>query len=240
MSAWSKVLEKVKRKLSSLAAEGCDIPFFRGHADSSWQLLPSIRRFKVSENSEEIMYFDFLTQAGSLLPENNSAWVNAFMMQHYGLPTRLLDWTETFSVALYFALKNSKKNAAIWILDPFELNRESTSTIEILRPTDLKTDYRAYFIEKTVPLEGDVIAISPLRHNPRVFNQHAGFTLHDNIETPLEDLHPSVLTKIEINKAAFEDAWTFLELAGINEFTLFPDLDGLARDLKKRHLGITI
>jgi hypothetical protein len=240
MSAWSDFLRKVKRHISSLASEGCDVPFFRGHSESSWKLLPAVGRYPwkwATSSPEGSLYFDFITQAGALLPENSSSWSNVFIMQHYGLPTRLLDWTETFSVALYFAIKNADKDAAIWILDPFELNRITINRPQIIHPTDLGHDYYSYFIEPTAKLEGNVVAISPLRHNPRVFHQRAGFTLHDDIETPLEDLHPSIVTKITLSKEAFSEAGTFLDLAGISEFTLFPDFDGLGRQLRKKYFG---
>ncbi|HEV2800800.1 MAG TPA: FRG domain-containing protein [Pyrinomonadaceae bacterium] len=118
MSTWSIFLRDIKKTVASLYSIGCDTPFFRGHADSSWTLLPSVGRYEwiwepnnPEDSAEEALYFDFLTRAGSLLPENSSSWSNAFIMQHYGLPTRLLDWTETFSVALYFAIKNANEEA---------------------------------------------------------------------------------------------------------------------------------
>src|SRR4051812_35964311 len=101
MSTWSTFLQKVKNTQTSFAL-GAGLgnrTFFRGQSDSSWSLLPSIGRYKwrfKSRNPEENLYFDFVTEAGALLPENSSSWMNIFLMQHYGLPTRLLDWTETF------------------------------------------------------------------------------------------------------------------------------------------------
>ena len=57
------------------------------------------------------------------LREHTDEWL--FLAQHVGLPTRLLDWTEGLFVALYFALL--EKEPTIWMLDPIELNRRSSS-----------------------------------------------------------------------------------------------------------------
>ncbi len=244
MSSWSTFLQKAKNKIATLdIEEGCDVPFFRGQPDSSWKLLPSLARHKLldtraTSNPEEDLYFDFVTQAGALLPENTSPWSIAFQMQHYGLPTRMLDWTETFSVALYFALKGATSEAAIWILDPFKLNKTTINQEMLIHPTELSKNYETYFIDRSATLEGNVVALSPLRHNPRVMNQRAGFTLHDDLKNPLEELHPQTVTKLVLPADGFADATKFVDLAGINEFTLFPDLDGLARQLKGKYFKL--
>ena len=243
MSSWPEFLRKAKAKIAALDAEGCDVPFFRGQPDSSWGLRPSLARHRlqnarVTENPEGDVYFDFVTQAGALLPEGGSPWSVAFMMQHYGLPTRLLDWSEAFSVALHFALKDAKAEVAVWILDPFQLNKVTINKEELINPTELGDNYKDYFIERTATLEGNVVALSPLRHNPRVFNQRAGFTLHDDLTQSLEDLHPKTLTKLTLGVEGFPEAIKFLELAGINEFSLFPDLEGLSRKLRKKYFNL--
>jgi hypothetical protein len=155
-------------------------------------------------------------------------------MQHHGLPTRLLDWTHNFGVALYFALKGSDGDAAVWVLDPYELNAASTGRDLLLHPTQLKADYRACFIDHTAAPDGNVVAIAPLRHHPRSISQQSAFTLHGDLSRPLEELHPSTVTKIVVPKEARHDAEVFLSLAGITEFTVFPDLDGLARLMRRK------
>lgn len=211
--------------------------FYRGHADSSWKLLPTLARATVSnlKSAEEITFFEFQTRAGEVLPEDASSWRVAFSMQHHGLPTRLLDWTESFAAALYFALKGAEKDACVWILNPFELNELMINRDKLFRPQDMDADYASYFILESKKLEGKCVAISPLRHHPRVFQQRAGFTVHDDFRIPLEETCSSALTKIEIPVSAQREARQSLKLSGISEFLLFPDLDGLARELSDEH-----
>ncbi|MFZ6757841.1 FRG domain-containing protein [Undibacterium sp. Ji50W] len=236
MNEW---IDLYKEILEKIRESGGDILFFRGHCDTNWKLMPTLGRFSNPNISqlEEVTYFDFQTRAGSLLSEHNSSWNNAFAMQHHGLPTRLLDWSENFSTALYFALKNASQECCIWILNPFELNRVQKNNAELFRPTDLEGTYDEYFISKEKHMNEKVLAISPLRHHPRVFNQRAGFTIHNELNAPLEDIFPKVVKKIVIPRSAQEGASQFLKLAGVSEFTLFPDLDGLARELNSEHFS---
>ena len=79
MSSWPAFLRKAKARIAALDAEGCDVPFFRGQPNSSWPLLPSLARHQLQNvratgNPEEDLYFDFVTQAGALLPEGGSPW----------------------------------------------------------------------------------------------------------------------------------------------------------------------
>lgn len=228
MSSWKDIQGQVQDALKGAAAL-----FFRGQPNSAWTLSPGLARLR--DNSierEHNLYFDFATQAGALLPAGMSSWATLLTMQHHGLPTRLLDWSETFSVALYFAIKSAEEEAVVWILDPYRLNEHFSGRRELLNFEDLPHEYVDCFLYSKTMLKGKVLAVSPLRQNPRVSHQRAGFTLHIDLSKPLEELHPGLLRRIVIPKNAFDDARAFLRMAGINEFSLFPDLDGLARELK--------
>ncbi|MNR66720.1 hypothetical protein D3C85_1903600 [compost metagenome] len=54
-------------------------------------------------------------------------------------------------------------------------------------------------------------------------------------KTSLEELAPIAIRKFLIPKRAIAGARKFLLLAGINEYSLFPDLDGLAREIRRLH-----
>ncbi|MFC3533395.1 FRG domain-containing protein [Vogesella facilis] len=233
MDAWLEFYRQISAAIESAG----DIMFFRGHRDASWSLLPTLARVQVQNSSEleKVVYFDFQTRAGSLLPANNSCWNNAFAMQHHGLPTRLLDWTENFATALYFALKEATGECCVWMLDPFALNAEAINQAALLRPEDLNGTYDDYFISDRKKLEAQAIAISPLRHHPRVFHQRAGFTVHDDLKASLDTIYPDAFKKFVIPEDAHDSARQFLKLVGISEFTLFPDLDGLGRELNYEH-----
>src|SRR5437588_9541168 len=114
-------------------------PWFRGHTIAQWKLCPrlyreygdyqTIRERKIEDEIRE----EFIVRAPILcehLPagdERSAEWEWYFMMQHFGTPTRLLDWTDGALIALYFAVKDNAGfyDAAVWVLDPYALNRRA-------------------------------------------------------------------------------------------------------------------
>jgi len=64
------------------------------------------------------------------IPKDEWDWI--FLMQHYRAPTRLLDWSESPLVALYFALVDKLQedsDGALWCMDPIALNRIANGTV---------------------------------------------------------------------------------------------------------------
>src|SRR5206468_3187827 len=91
--------------------------WWRGQADREWELVPSVHRPEF-RNHEDCLTQDFIRRArtrfGDCPPEG--AWPDwLILMQHHGLPTRLLDWSESPLVAIYFAVTElADKDGALW------------------------------------------------------------------------------------------------------------------------------
>lgn len=235
---WNALLDEVAGKIS---ADGGGPHFFRGQEQQEWELVPAIgrRRFASADElhaREARLFTDFKIHAGNLLTSEDDAWGVAFLMQHHGLPTRLLDWSASFAIALHFAMRRATDtDAVVWILDAAKLNRAVGCSEELLIHTALDGDYDDFFIARRKEFPFPVVGLAPSRSSPRLQQQRGFFTLHRDLAKPLDETHPGALKKIVISSRWFDDARAFLRLSGVNEFSLFPDLDGLARHLRTTH-----
>ena len=86
--------------------------FYRGHADKDWKLIPSILRTRNGPSVEHLLFRDMVAHEPQSFSECRSALDHLVQMQHYGLPTRLLDVTMNPLVALYFACEEATSDSA--------------------------------------------------------------------------------------------------------------------------------
>lgn len=99
--------------------------WFRGQADSSWSLESKLMR--LDPKPSESYFLNRFKQDASIIighsPKSEFEWL--FLMQHYGVATRLLDWSESPLTSLYFAITEAAdKSGALWVLLPTELNKK--------------------------------------------------------------------------------------------------------------------
>nr|WP_314480921.1 FRG domain-containing protein [uncultured Porphyromonas sp.] len=106
----NSVSEFIEKIVQLDKEEGTEI-FYRGHADRDWELLPSIFRMPNGVEKEHLFFRDMVAHEPQSFSECKSTLDYLVQMQHYGLPTRLLDMTTNPLVALYFACQPTPDDA---------------------------------------------------------------------------------------------------------------------------------
>jgi hypothetical protein len=209
--------------------------WFRGQSGCGRALVPSAFRGRRSED-EAMMNARFRLHAPTryaACPAQDDLPRWLCVMQHFGLPTRLLDWTESPLAALFFASSQygATDDATVWMLDPGSLNRAIGEKSAVLLGHEATRPLIEEAFFATEPRDLAVAVVGP-DVDLRMSLQHSVFTLHGD-GTPLEE-RPDVdsfLSKLVIPAAARQRVASDLEMLGVRRSTLFPDLENLAREL---------
>ena len=133
-------VETISEGLAAITGWAPLVPelWFRGHSSESFSLLPSVFRQGPEWGrtiDEAGLFHDFIREFAVMRTEHRSEFEWLSLMQHYHIPTRLLDWTTSFLVALYFAvLEPFDEDGTLFILNPAHFWVESTDV-----PTPLLT-----------------------------------------------------------------------------------------------------
>src|SRR5690606_4316317 len=173
-------------------------------SDSAWGLEPKILRpVDPALPPEQYIINRFKQSAAYLVPSKPTedfGWL--FLMQHHGMPTRLLDWSEGPLVALYFAVhERANSDGALWVLAPCELNKRANYRpewefeIPSFEDDDLKSYAPARLASERRSSLQPMAAIA-VRNSPRIHAQQGVFTIShrenvkiDEIATPPEESH---------------------------------------------------
>lgn len=158
-------------------------------------------------------------------------------MQHYRLPTRLLDWSDSPLVALFFALEEVSTDvcdAVLWAIAPMQLNLQQLGRGIILQPgsSDLEKISKDTFLRNRQTEDSRILAVLTKQLDLRHLVQQSEFTIHGS-GTRIDELSESesFLSRIRIPAGSKIHFRQLLALYGISRATLFPDLENLAREL---------
>jgi hypothetical protein len=236
-------VEEYLQILSAMVPTGVD-HWYRGHASAGWDLTASVFRTPSRIANERIMLKRFIQDARRHLAQVPSEqWDWTFLAQHHQVPTRLLDWSESPLVGLYFASLDhldiagdpmSARDGRIWILRPTLMNQRQGFTFKdrdiplfgLDRELD---DYNPY--NGVAHLRPPIAGLAA-RNFDRITAQWGTFTV-TNAATPIE-LLPDVedfLLCIDVPIAAKSAIREQLGRLGIEDRTIYLDLFRLGRQL---------
>jgi hypothetical protein len=234
-SAWHQFLEEIEEAQAGLSSSGA--AWYRGHSNAAWSLMPGLFRINGGLEAEARAFHEFRRSAARLFEKHSSDWEMLFDMQHHGIPTRLLDWTENLGVAIAFVLHTDyghKTDSAVFVLDPLALNRLSGIQEVKQLPGDAGFDYQNIYFRKQPFAPVRPIAVVPPLHSARLFAQRGTFTIHGDTDQALEAQCPNAVRKVILPLAARDAAWEFLQHAALDEYTIYPDIVGMARHIRRK------
>jgi hypothetical protein len=250
--------------------------FYRGHASDAFNPLPTIFRNQNDDSrksryveGESELFHSLVTQCPEEFKDCTSTFDFLVKMQHYGLPTRLLDITSNPLVALYFACcslvpsssrdSNAKHGQVLIYQVPNHeikyFNSDTVSVVSNLARVGADFDFakeeeqerflhtiqaeKPYFKPKIKKEDlNSVICVKPKLDNRRIVKQSGAFFLFGMGQTKTDpiripDEYRPEIKHIAIPKGSKESLLRELTTLSISEATLFPEIDSVARFIRK-------
>ena len=223
------VADLLERVSSTYTGDGSVL--FRGQREFHWTLTPTLGRTKFRAFAgatipevEKHLLTEFERLAVSHLSSRTirDDWDRLTLAQHYGLPTRLLDWTTNPLVALWFAVQvpaSSRFGGAVF-------------ACEVREPDVAGPDVDPLDPPRT-------LFFRPRHHDARIVAQGGWFSIHRHYPISGNFSHLDPLTrqrqplrKFQIPARCFAGIRKELARCGITESALFPDLQGLCGHLR--------
>ena len=228
---------------------------FRGMGDSEWGLTPSLNRACAHDMSLEKQLIRALKKYGFAdLPQNASVWQLLVIGQHFGLPTRLLDWTYSPLVAAHFAtddLKMYDRDGVIYRADLDQLNRLLPNLLkkhlaqERVNVFSMEAlDRFGENLEGLAALEQNgnpfVLFFEPSSMVDRIANQYGLFSLTSRASVSLDSVPgaDSCLMRILLPAQIKLEIRDKLDYVNISERMIYPGLDGICKWIARRYAAL--
>lgn len=224
---------------------------FRGLSDCNYTLETTLARLGGNyANLEHHLLRNFSKYAHRNVVDRDSVWHWLSVAQHYGLPTRLLDWTYSPFIAMHFATANIEKydtDAAVWAVNYMHVHRHLPSALKNILGDEGANVFTTDMLTKsvnslqeldTLSTEPFVTFLEPTSLDDRIVNQYAFFSLMSSPLTKLStwlENHPELWFRVIIPAELKWEIRDKLDQANITERVLFPGMDGLSTWLKRHY-----
>lgn len=224
---------------------------FRGLSNADYRLETTLIRLQGNfAELERHLLRNFKKYAHRSVVERDSLWHWLSVAQHYGLPTRLLDWTYSPFIAMHFAtanIENFHLDGTIWAVNyvkahqllPDRLkNKLEQEGANVMTVEMLSESIRTLDELNELSLDDFAIFFEPPSIDDRIINQYAFCSVMTSPDRSLDDWlqsHPHIWRKIIIPAALKWEIRDKLDQANITERVLFPGMDGLSRWLKRHY-----
>ena len=223
---------------------GSDKYWFRGHGNVRWSLTPSALRYKRERDRKRALQLvsEFKRVAEIKLarppgPHEDLKWIQ--LAQHYGIPTRLLDWTESATIGLYFACLNQSReptDGMVFMLNPVDLNRlsypQKARVLDAGEDSQLIQEYLNLDAKQRKPGR-KTLAVNPVWNSDRLMLQKGVFTLHGSYFDLDRSQAPS-LVALPIFREFKAQLLKELERVGVDEMSIFPELEHSCKFLVRK------
>lgn len=235
--------------------------WFRGHTDADWILVPMVYRLGFADGekdrlqNERFLNQEFRVRSAGIRVGAEDNEELYFLQQHYGMPTRLLDWSTSPLAALFFAVSDEggsrsngksrkEKNGKLFAMDARGLAR--TQIEKAILPDEesfrgIATSRNPTFQNALKQITGwpkdsifpkIIFPVRPDHFDRRISLQQSCFTFHVPEPFELTEKENSSLREFVIPADKKPKIKAELETLGVNDFTIFGDLDHLAKWLK--------
>lgn len=227
LSEYMSFIERLPKEFTLSRGQGGDYP-----------LLPSALRNDVSGNRKypkrairsfleefKLNSYQYMDNPSDI--ENDVEWM--LYAQHYGIPTRLMDFTTSHIVSILFAVEKSfqsgdEKDAVVYFLSPTKLNLlniQQEQIINISSATGMSSEGH----------DGPIV-IQGRKINPRVNAQKGLFVLFQDGDDPLESINnEDVLRKLVISGSETKSILSSLYSMGVSFSHIYPELSSVAKDI---------
>jgi hypothetical protein len=232
-----------------------DTGVYRGAGRATAPLLTSLDRLGGSHpahtkaNLEEHILRNYIRYSRPHVSTSGvNDWEELFSAQHHGVPTRLLDWTYSPLVAAFFATRPTRvpeHDRAIWRLDWQMVHRKFGLPELALMPTDLDSIFEDgghetpwQFFKRSPKAKPFACLVEPPSLDQRIVAQAAVFTLCTDKKHSFDEFLEAhglggALMRYVIPANRVANIRDQLDLVGVDERRLFPDLDGVAAAIRR-------